>query len=279
MAEATPAAPAYVPPAAPPTLEESAAVVDAAAAKRAADTAAASRPDWLPPQFTTLDDYVKSATDTKAELTRAQQELAALKKGKEPAADGAPPPELPKAPEDAAAAAQAAADAAGFDLTPFSAKFDQTGDVPAEDRDAIAAGMKVSRALVDQFIDNARTAAEVSRSTAFNEVGGEEAYGAMVDWAKTSLKPAERAAFNSAVQGKDQAAALLAIRGLKQSYEAANGKAPALMRGENRPGSGDAVLPFSSKHEQSTAIQDPRYRNDPAYRQSVINRMMVTKGF
>src|SRR5690242_13263326 len=38
------------------------------------------RPEWLPQNFTTVEDFVKSSADTRAELTRAQQELSKFRK-------------------------------------------------------------------------------------------------------------------------------------------------------------------------------------------------------
>ena len=42
---------------------------------------------------------------------------------------------------------------------------------------------------------------------------------------------------------------------------------------------GDGVQPFASNTEMVTAMRDPRYRKDPAYRKGVENRLRVSPAF
>jgi len=265
-----------------PTLQQQSDAQDKAAAEKAAAASAASsdRPDWLPTQFKSIDDYVKSATDTRAELTRAQQRLAELEKGEKPSTspdtvEGAPE----VTPNDPDKAAAEAVKAAGLDVSKFAEEFSTTGDVAEENRAAIAKALEgqfgdKARALVDQYIEGSKATVTNLRNAAFNEAGGEESYGKMTEWAKASLKPAEIAAYNKAVDSGDANSMLLAIRGLRSSYEKANGRSPNLLKGENVSTAG-SVQPFMSVHEQTQAINDPRYKKDPDYRAAVLKRMLA----
>jgi hypothetical protein len=272
------------PHAAAPTLEQQAAALDKAAAEKAAATPDANgRPDWLPEQFKSIDDYVKSATDTRAELTRAQQKLAELEKGKQspaepPKTEGA---EVPPQTEADKAAAEAVK-AAGLDVSKFSSEFSSTGDVSEESRAALAESLKGTlgenaRALVDQYIEGSKATAANARNAAFTEAGGEEAYGKMIEWAKTGLTADQIKAYNKAVEGSDADinSRLLAIRGLRASYEKVNGRDPSLVKGANASPSAD-IQPFASAHEQTQAINDPRYKKDPDYRAKVLQRILAS---
>jgi hypothetical protein len=282
-----------------PSLEEEAAAQDAAAAKAAEGKPNPDRPDWLPEQFKSVEDFVKSQQDGRAEITRLQQELAALKKtgekpaapteekpAEKPATEGDKPAaaekaveELTKAPvEEQQKAAEDALSKAGIDTTPFSDEFAKTGDVTEEGRAKIAEALKAqfgdqARALVDQFIDNSKAAATNYRNTAMQEAGGEDGYNAMTAWAKASMKPEEIAAYNKVVESGDINATLLAIRGLKQSYEKANGRVPNLSSGDNSAAPAADLAPFESAKQMVDAINDPRYKTDPAYRAQVAKRI------
>jgi hypothetical protein len=99
----------------------------------------------------------------------------------------------------------------------------------------------------------------------------------MTAWAKANMSKGEIAAYNKAVDSGDVNAAVLAIRGLRQTFEAKNGRAPTLNKGNNAaPGPG-ADAPFASAFEQTQAINDPRYAKDDAYRASVVRRMIASR--
>jgi len=271
-----------------PTLEQSAAKVDAEAAARAAaegDTTP-SRPDWLPEQFTSVAEYTKSAAETRAALTKAQQELAELKKGQQPPAETKPATttasteQTPQTEADKAAAA--AATKAGVDLTPFNTEFSEKGDVSEESRAKLAESLKGvlgdnARALVDQYVEGSKATVTNHHNAIFGEAGGKDGYGELVRWASTGLPKAEVEAYNKAMDS-DPNTALLAVRNLKNAYEKANGRAPRLVQGDTSLGGAlQGVQPFASAFEQNKAVQDPKYSKDPAYRASVISRMLVSK--
>lgn len=235
----------------------------------------------------------KALSDTKAELTRVQQELAALKKAPEAPAQEPPPaaPETPATPEGAAAqepppveppkqteeqkAAEDAVKAAGLDVASYQDEFDTTGDVSPESREKLAEGLKglfgdQARTVVDKFIDGQKAALAARTTELFSAGGGEAGYKEMVAWAKTALTPAEIAQFDSTITSGDHNAALFAIKGLRSRFEGANGHEPQLLNA-GQPISTKSG--FGSVYEMTKAMADPRYSSDPAYRAEVEQRV------
>lgn len=286
-----------------PSLEEEAAALDARAAE-AAKTVPANpdRPDWLPENFNTVADFVKSQNDGRAEITRLQQELAALKKPKEEPPKADDPPQqpqgeqpkteetpAPKTPEELAQssaedqqkAAEEAVKTAGIDTTPFAEEFTQTGDVSPENREKLYEAFKgqfgeAAKTMVDGYIEGQKALAANFRNSAMTEAGGEDQYVEMTTWAKANMKPAEIDAYNRAVDSGDVNTALLAIRGLRQSFENTNGRAPNLVTGSNTAANSSATQPFASSKQMTDAINDPRYAKDDAYRAEIMRRIQMS---
>jgi hypothetical protein len=60
------------------------------------------------------------------------------------------------------------------------------------------------------------------------------------------------------------------VSGLKAEYDNANGVEGRMVTGKATTNSGDT---FRSQQELVAAMNDPRYDNDPAYRQDVIQKL------
>lgn len=244
------------------------------------------------PENTAPASVEKALADTKAELTRVQQELAALKKAPADTPAAAPegqaadtpadpkPDEEPKADAGETPEQKAAADAvkaAGLDVAPWQAEFESTGDVSEEGRVKIAEGLKNlfgedARSVVDQFIDDRKAIVANQEAELVKAGGGPEGYKEMISWAAKTLPKAEADLFDATVSSGDVNAALFAIRGLRSRFEAENGKRPTLVSGNVAPAANDAG--FASRAEMTAAIADPRYAKDPAYRSRVEQRIL-----
>ena len=103
-----------------------------------------------------------------------------------------------------------------------------------------------------------------------NAAGGEQAYANIINWAKSSLPQNQLSAFNEVVNTGSVQAIQLAVAGLKSQYDNANGVEGRLVTGKAAPNNGDV---FRSQAELVRAMNDPRYDNDPAYRQDVIEKL------
>ena len=103
-----------------------------------------------------------------------------------------------------------------------------------------------------------------------NSVGGSAEYGKIVSWAKDNMSDKESAAFDDLVSTGNVGAISLAAQGLQAKYNDANGYEGRMLSGKSPKTSEDT---FRSQAELVRAMSDPRYDDDPAYRQDVIAKL------
>tara|TARA_R100000152_G_scaffold2093_1_gene685 strand:- start:240 stop:1031 length:792 start_codon:yes stop_codon:yes gene_type:complete len=136
-----------------------------------------------------------------------------------------------------------------------------------------------SQELVQAYIEmqkNApQTEAEVDVTTSEinkiqNSVGGEAQYDKLISWAGENLKADEIKAFDALVGTGNAASIQLGVDALKAKYDNANGYEGRMLSGKAAENSGDI---FKSQAQLVKAISDPRYDNDPAYRQEIVAKL------
>ena len=103
-----------------------------------------------------------------------------------------------------------------------------------------------------------------------NSVGGEAEYNKLVNWASENLKAHEIKAFDNLVGTGNAAAIQLGVDALKSKYDNANGYEGRMLSGKAADNYGDI---FKSQAQLVQAMSDPRYDQDPAYRQDVIAKL------
>ena len=100
--------------------------------------------------------------------------------------------------------------------------------------------------------------------------GGKQGYSEMMAWAKSNLPADEITMFDEVVNQNDPRSAYFAVKSLHYRYSDTQGVDGELL-------SGKAAAPvspgFRSQQELVTAMSDPRYDKDPAYRQEVIQKL------
>ena len=101
-------------------------------------------------------------------------------------------------------------------------------------------------------------------------VGGAEDYSQMTSWAGENLPPEDVQAFDSLIATGQMGAIRLAVAGLKSLYSEKVGYEGRMLSGKAATETVDA---FRSQAEVVRAMQDPRYENDPAYRNDVFNKL------
>ena len=102
-----------------------------------------------------------------------------------------------------------------------------------------------------------------------NAVGGEKQYNEMLGWASQNLTSEEIESYDAIMDKGDPSAAYWAVQALSYRYLDANGVEGNLVQGKS-PGAGGT---FRSQAEVVQAMSDPRYDNDPAYRQDVMRKL------
>lgn len=257
-------------PAAPVLSGHDQAMVDKFEGKAPAAVDPKARPENIPEQFwdaekgsVNTEAAFTSLADSRAEVTRLQQELAELKKG-------APPKEPPKEggkgePKEAAPK--------GLDLAALADTYAEKGTFD-EAQYAALAQVGISKEYADTYIEGLKAIAERNDAKAKSLIGGEEAWNQMSAWANNAWTKDQHAAFNTAMKG-NAAQVEQAMLALSAAYSQANGQAPNLLGG--RGGNGDSsAKPFASQAEMSQAMRDPRYHADPAYRAMIEQRVYAS---
>ena len=102
-----------------------------------------------------------------------------------------------------------------------------------------------------------------------NAVGGEEAYSQMINWAKDNFTPQEIQAYDNALEVGDMNNINLALQALYYRYTDSVGVEGDMIQGK----AATAVDGFRSQAEVVRAMGDPRYEDDPAYRQDIYNKL------
>ena len=159
-----------------------------------------------------------------------------------------------------------------------SNEYDANGGLTPETLDKFSS--MSSKDLVNAYMEIQKNApdsnapvADISDSSV-NEVknfaGGEQAYESMVNWASQNLDQQSIDAFDSIVNTGSVDAIKLAVSGLKNQYENANGYEGQMYTGKAPKTSQDV---FRSQAELVDAMSDRRYDRDPAYRQDVIEKL------
>ena len=101
-------------------------------------------------------------------------------------------------------------------------------------------------------------------------VGGNTQYTQVINWAKSNLPEDVIQGYDQTIESGSLAAIKLAAAGLKAQYEAANGSEGKTYTGKPASNRGDT---FRSQAELLRAMNDPRYDNDEAYRQDVMEKL------
>tara|TARA_B100000886_G_scaffold43766_1_gene26829 strand:- start:1763 stop:2548 length:786 start_codon:yes stop_codon:yes gene_type:complete len=107
-----------------------------------------------------------------------------------------------------------------------------------------------------------------------NIAGGPEKYDQLVNWATKNLPEKEQQMYDAVVDRGDPLACYFALQTVMNKYENAVGVEGQLITGKAPSANTDT---FRSQAELVAAMGDPRYDNDPAYRQDVISKLDRSK--
>ena len=102
-------------------------------------------------------------------------------------------------------------------------------------------------------------------------VGGADGYGNMMQWAQSALTDAEIQLYDNVMEKGDPGACFFAVQALASRY----GDASVGTQGDFVSGGTprNTVDSFRSQAEVVQAMHDPRYDNDPAYRDDVMQKL------
>ena len=115
-----------------------------------------------------------------------------------------------------------------------------------------------------------QTITESDASNLKNAIGGEENYTNMMKWAADNPNETEIEMYDSVMESGNRNAAFFAMQALSYRYNDSVGVEGNLLQGK---ASTNTTKGFKSQAEVVTAMQDPRYDRDPAYRQEVMAKL------
>jgi hypothetical protein len=132
--------------------------------------------------------------------------------------------------------------------------------------------------IADMFLSYRQNVEPVNESYALDETdvselkgiaGGEEQYNSMMAWAAQNLSPEEIQVYDQVMDRGDPQAIYFAIQALSYRFNDSVGYEGQLLTGT----ASRSVDAFRSQAEVVRAMSDPRYENDPAYRQDVYDKL------
>ena len=104
-----------------------------------------------------------------------------------------------------------------------------------------------------------------------NVVGGQENYDQMITWAGNNLADGDINMFDHVMDKGDPAACFFAIQALQYRFQEGTGYDGQMITGKPAVNKADV---YRSQAELVAAQGDPRYENDPAYRNDVMEKLM-----
>jgi hypothetical protein len=224
------------------------------------------RPEGLPEKFKTVEDMAKSYSELESKLGAEDKSFENEKTQPESKKDT-----LEIEPDQKAA--EKAVESAGLNMDALQTEYNEKGTLDDKSFDALEkAG--IPKSYVDAFIQGQEAVATQMQNTIKSEVGGEESYTEIVNWAKDALNPQEIAAFNKTVNSNDLEAVKLAVTGLKARHDAVNGTNPKLISGKAGTDTGGG---YNSWAQVTAAMKDARYESDSAFRAEVQDKISKSK--
>ncbi len=103
----------------------------------------------------------------------------------------------------------------------------------------------------------------------YNSAGGEAEYQRLASWAAENLDDSKMNAFNDIIDRGNATSIQIAVAGLRAEYEKQEGYEGRMLTGK----AARAEAGFRSQAELVSAMNDPRYDKDPAYRQDLYEKL------
>ena len=215
------------------------------------EAVAEERPEWLPEKFESASDLAKAYSELESRMgSNEETEQGDL-----------------EADVDASDREALTMD----DIRPFSEEFAEKGALGEESYRKLD-DLGFPRELVDNYIQGMSAYSQQQSTQMMAAVGGEESYNQMTEWASTSLSETEINAYNAIMDSGDPSQIDIAVRGMHARFKA-NDTEPSLIQGDTV----NVNNGFNSTAEVTAAINDPRYRKDPAYRKEVQQKIQMSK--
>ena len=221
------------------------------------------RPEWLPEKFGSAEELAQAYKELEQHFHRANEDNQ-LNTEQERFQNE----EVPEILQTTPSQVHKLLDDKGLDFSVFQQEYNETGTLSKEAMNALSE-QGISEEMVTTWLQGQEAMAEQAVEHLYNEVGGEENYNLMMEWAADNLQPWEVEAYNKQVENLD-ANTNFAVLGMQARYQNSVGMPPNLLSGDV----GEDIAPsFESLAELTSAMSDPKYDKDPAYRARVAQKL------
>ncbi len=161
----------------------------------------------------------------------------------------------------------------------LKAEYNSDGVLSDASYEALAA-VGYTKGFVDSYIKGQEAVAERFINSIVTYAGGEDAYSKVQDTLSANESMAD--AFNAALDRNDVITMKALIDSAKESHRQAYGKRPSInltkaAKAPAAPAATESVKPFESRAEMIAAMSSKEYRNSVDFRQSVEQRLLVSR--
>lgn len=222
---------------------------------------AGPRPAWLPAKFKSEEDMARAYGELESRLGQTAA------------------PAKPAAPAKAAEAPAGILPITDAEFAAYTNEVVANGGRLSDASYSALAARGISRQVTDDYIQGQQARSQIIRDSTMAEVGGEEQYAAISEWAVTNMDPNQLAVFNAEVNSGNPARVQFAVRGLKAQFVAAGNTItrPSTQRVTGRSPGGLPPARFENMEQQVAAQRDPRYQRDSAFRQKVMEMIAASQ--
>ena len=220
------------------------------------------RPAWLPDKFDSPEAMARAYSELENKFHASDDQLQQLEQQANYEQQAQEVMETPPHMVDQLL------DERGLDFSVFQQEYNETGQL-SEDAYLALQEAGIEPQMVDTWIAGQEAIADQQIDSIYNMVGGEQVYNQMLEWAGDNLQPWEMDAFNDQIESLD-ANSMFAVQGLMARMQNDEGSPPMLYQGEP---SQYSAPKYDSLAQLTSAMSDPRYASDPAYRREVTSRL------
>lgn len=222
-----------------------------------------TRPEWLPDKFGSAEELAQAYKSLEQQFHSSSEERQQQEEEQRFINE-----EAPEIQATSVSQVHQLLDDRGLDFNVFQEEYNNTGTLSKEAIDALEE-VGVSEQVVSTWISGQEALRDQNIDSVYSSIGGESNYNSMIEWAEGNLQPWEIEAFNKQTENLD-VNTQLAVAGMYARYQNSEGMPPTLMSGEI----GENIAPrYESLAQLTSAMSDPKYHSDPAYRAKVAQRL------
>jgi len=250
----------------------------------------------VPENFKDAGAWFESLKNAQKEYTKSRQEVADLKKKYEQAPSTANPvkqeamptkeeipvvPEVLKIPEKKAEETPKVEPqiATEDDWKQWTVEFATKNDLSPETLDTIKKKTNLPESIINEYMMGQKAKLEMAYTKAAELIGGKDQLAKMFDWASKNLTQAEQDSINQNLASPSWDVALY---GLQAKYAKATGTSKSAEPKQTAKGqipiasTQQGIVAYQNKREFMAERNNPKFNNDPKFRNYVEQRMMRT---